>query len=418
MRAGSVLGLLSALAFLALAGAQLQGADPRAVDLPAVADAARASANFERVVSAAIGFLIIAFASTGRFASRRRRLALGAGGLAIATSFAFASHVVAKSGSSFAYQVMIIAHIAMAAFWVGSLLPLFLILGDRERFYASAYLRAFSAIAGIGLLVIFATGAIMAMRLLNDFSELWTSDYGLRFGGKIAFILGLLLVATINRFFWTPRFELNTGKLAAHVARLGDRDFTRDTLRLAWDAQRPVRGLRNMISIDLVLAVGVVALTASLTLDQPPGAMGQMADRGGADRPELEMTGDDYRLTMPMPMPSRRTGRGFKVDIQDNGGAMIKPREATLSAQPLAVDLVPLKWRASADSTGTLSFADVRLPFAGQWQFAVDVLIDDFTTVRFERAIEFVPKSQAETPVVSSAAAQGARPVAAAERLR
>jgi len=38
------------------------------------------------------------------------------------------------------------------------------------------------------------------LRLLNNVSELWTSDYGLRFGGKVALIFGLLFIAMINRF--------------------------------------------------------------------------------------------------------------------------------------------------------------------------------------------------------------------------
>jgi len=200
MRSGSVLGLLSSVPFLVLSGAQLQGADPRAVDLLAVSDAAVVSANFERVVTAAIGFLIVAFATTRRLTSWGRRLALIAGAYEIASSFAFASHVVAKAESTFAYQAMITGHVALGAFWIGSLLPLFLILGNQERFRAGPYLRRFSAIASFGVLVIFATGIIMALQLLNNVSELWTSDYGLRFGGKVALIFGLLFIAMINRF--------------------------------------------------------------------------------------------------------------------------------------------------------------------------------------------------------------------------
>ena len=46
-----------------------------------------------------------------------------------------------------------------------------------------------------------------------------------------------------------------------------------------------------------------------------------------------------------------------------------------------------LDWQTQAD--GTLAFSDLRIPFAGRWHFAIDVLIDDFTTVRFEERIAF-----------------------------
>jgi len=173
-----------------------------------------------------------------------------------------------------------------------------------------------------------------------------------------------------------------------------------------------------MISIDLVLAIGVVTLTASLTLDRPPGTMNQMAAAHDSNNgPTLEMIGDNYRLTMPMPMPSMRAGRGFPIDIGNNTGAVIQPQEATFYAQPLDIDLVPLRWQSSTDASGVLSFTDIRIPFLGQWQFAVDVLIDEFTTVRFEQTIEFQSQTPTENSKVISGTAESTRSIANMESL-
>ena len=107
------------------------------------------------------------------------------------------------------------------------------------------------------------------------------------------------------------------------------------------------------------------------------------------ERPKLELVADDYQLTMPMPLPARRSEHGFLLSVQDRSGTDVQPKEALFSAQPMDVDVLPLRWRSNARADGTLAFSDLRIPFAGRWHFAIDVLIDDFTTVRFEERIAF-----------------------------
>ena len=113
------------------------------------------------------------------------------------------------------------------------------------------------------------------------------------------------------------------------------------------------------------------------------------AMNGADERPSLELVADNYQLTMPMPLPARRSEHGFLLDVHDSSGGKVRPREALFSAQPLDVDVLPLRWRSNALEDGSLSFSDLRIPFAGRWHFAIDVLIDDFTTVRFEERIAF-----------------------------
>ena len=390
MRGSAIYGLIASVPYLLFAGAQLNGADPRSVDLFAIADAIRASADYERVFIGAIGLMVIATISAWTVTHFGARLFLLAGALAIAASFAMASHVVTRAESMLAYRFMIVVHVAFGAFWIGSLIPLFLILGDLKRYRSAPYLRRFSSIAGVGVLVLAGTGIAMANRLLNQVSDLWTSDYGLRFSAKIALITALIFIAFVNRFIMTPGFNRRTGQLAARVGRSPSETLSPETLRLALTAQVHINGIRRLISIDVVLAIGIVGLTASLALDQPSGGMtGMAAMNEPGERPKLELVADDYQLTMPMPLPARRSEQGFMLSVQDGSGTDVQPKEALFSAQPLDVDVLPLRWRSNAQADGTLAFADLRIPFAGRWHFAIDVLIDDFTTVRFEERIAF-----------------------------
>ncbi len=390
IRGSAVYGLIASAPYLLLTGAQLNGADPRSVDLVAIADAIRASADYERVFVAAIGLTVIATISAWTVTHVGARLILLAGALAIAASFALASHVVTRAESMLAYRSMIVVHVLFGAFWIGSLIPLFIILGDLKRYRSGPILRRFSSIAGIGIIFLAATGIVMAARLLTGFSDLWTTDYGLRFSGKIALITALIFIAFFNRLILTPGFNRETGQLAKKVGRSPSGPFSAETLKLALSAQMQIDGMRRMISVDIVLAIGIVGMTASLALDKPSGDMAGMREMNGpGERPSLELVADNYQLTMPMPLPARRSEHGFLLDVHDSSGDKVRPKEALFSAQPLDVDVLPLRWRSNALEDGSLSFSDLRIPFAGRWHFAIDVLIDDFTTVRFEERIAF-----------------------------
>ena len=269
LRGGAMFGLLSAVPFLALSAVQLQGADPRAIDLVALRDAAFVGANFDRLMIALPAFVVIYMTSLTAELHWARRVVFFVAATGLASSFAMASHVTAMSDSKLAAQAIITAHIAFGAFWIGSLLPLFIILGHEERFLAVPYFRRFSAIAGIGIVVIAATGGVVIWRLFQDPSEILTSDYGKILGAKIALIAGLLLIAAFNRFVWTPRFVERTRRLAALMARQRDSGYDSETVKLALEAQGPVRSLRRSILFDMILAIGVAAATAGLSFFPP-----------------------------------------------------------------------------------------------------------------------------------------------------
>ncbi|MCY4590446.1 MAG: CopD family protein [Alphaproteobacteria bacterium] len=137
-------------------------------------------------------------------------------------------------------RMLLLLHLAAAAFWIGILLPLRHMLNDPGTHALAAMLgTGFGAIAQVAVPALVVAGAVMAWRLLGHPSALITTGYGVTLLVKLGAVAGLLTAGAVNRFRFVP------------ALRTGDRTAA--------------RGLRRSIAVETILVCLVLMATAVLT---------------------------------------------------------------------------------------------------------------------------------------------------------
>jgi len=152
-----------------------------------------------------------------------------------------------------------IAHLLAAAAWLGALAALGLLLASAKRLrtkedVAAAHraLEGFSVAGTLIVGIIVATGLVNAWLLVgpDQVQELGDTLYGRLLVAKLALFLGMVLLASINRYRLTPALAA-----AAH------------------DPRAVIGALRRSLAFETAAAVSILALVAWLGTLMPPTAM-------------------------------------------------------------------------------------------------------------------------------------------------
>ena len=173
------------------------------------------------------------------------------GGLGYLILLSMISHAGSVPGSFWAVASDFI-HLLAAAVWVGMLLQLALVfvwsrrgLAEEVRARAlSIYLKRFSAIAAASLILVLATGAANAAVELSRPEDLVVTTYGWFLTAKLAVIVSLLLVTSLNALVLCPA-------LIARAVEEGGGDRLR-------------RLFTRLVVLEVSIAVGVLLITALL----------------------------------------------------------------------------------------------------------------------------------------------------------
>ena len=198
--AGACLAVLTAVNALPLQGADEQGLGVHgagaasAVDLPLLRG--EVVVLVLQVVGLAAGLLLL----------RRHRWLSTAGAVLAVTSPAWVGHS-RSAGPSLLVVPADVLHLLAGAVWFGGLLGLGLTLGAlRERPpEAAAVLSRFSTIAASVLVVLTATGAIAAWRIVGSWSGLVHTGYGQLLLVKVTVAAVAAAIAGFNRWRLLPR---------------------------------------------------------------------------------------------------------------------------------------------------------------------------------------------------------------------
>ena len=166
----------------------------------------------------------------------RLRLAL-AGVLLIAGSFSLMGHTAAGD-QRWIPGGLLVLHVLAAAFWFGSLVPLYIALGRESLSDSGLLIERFSSIAVRIVPLIFLAGVGMAIFLLPSLGSL-ASPYGLFLIAKMLVFAVLMGIACLNRF------RLGPAVASGHVPSLVY--------------------LRRCVAIEVWLIAVVVAVTAAMT---------------------------------------------------------------------------------------------------------------------------------------------------------
>jgi copper resistance protein D len=151
----------------------------------------------------------------GPVASGRALAALGS--LLTVTSFLLTGHTVAHR-ERLLLASLLFAHLAIVAFWFGSLRPLRRLALNAAPAEAARVIAAFSAAALWLVPLIAVTGAAMAVLLLPDLAALGR-PYGVLLLGKVGLFATLLGLAALNRQRLLPALARAEAGAAARLGR-------------------------------------------------------------------------------------------------------------------------------------------------------------------------------------------------------
>ena len=161
-----------------------------------------------------------------------------AGGLAALWSFTGVGHV-ADAGALW-LEMLLLLHLAGAAFWIGILSPLRALAGDPEGLSLAASLgHRFGRVATVTVPLLIAAGIVMAWQLLGGLGALLATGYGLTLLAKTGAVACLLAAAAANKLRFVP------------AMRAGDRSGT--------------AALRRSIAVEWAAVCLVLLATAALT---------------------------------------------------------------------------------------------------------------------------------------------------------
>ena len=166
----------------------------------------------------------------------RERLAV-AGALLIAGSFSFMGHTSA-SDPRWLPGGLLLVHVLAAAFWFGSLIPLYIACGRESLSDAGQMIERFSLIAVRTVPLIFLAGLGLAVLLLPSLASLG-SPYGLLLIAKVLVFAMLMVLACLNKYRLGP--AVASGHAPALIL------------------------LRRCVAIETCLIAVVLAVTATMT---------------------------------------------------------------------------------------------------------------------------------------------------------
>lgn len=127
-----------------------------------------------------------------------------AGALAVAASYAAMGHTTLYQ-PRLALAALVVVHLLALSFWVGSLLPLAR-EAARGRPQAAALIADWSRLARGVVLVVLATGALLAVLLVRRADLLFATAYGWALAVKLALVLAMLALALRHAWVLLPSF--------------------------------------------------------------------------------------------------------------------------------------------------------------------------------------------------------------------
>jgi copper transport protein len=337
-----VLAMIAAL--LSLAGAVLFVLAERSTVGVSMNDLLRSDAGRPLVwllvsVLAADALAVIA---TARRQWRPVLWAAGAAGAVAMLIRATGSHAAAAQ-PAWTQETLQWLHFLSAGAWIGGILLLVLLLRERREQPAPvAEARRFSNVATVAVGVLLVTGSFRAVRELGGVKELahlFSSGYGTVLTVKVLVAIGLISLGAVNR--------------------------QRSIPRLADDA----RPLRRLASMEVVAAVGVLALTATLTGLAPA----RTTPEGAPAAQSVTVSGSDFATTVRVSLevaPGTPGANDFTAHVVDfDTGAAVEAdeeslRAATVTRPDVAASTVPL---THDQATGAWTAHATAISFPGTW---------------------------------------------------
>ncbi len=375
-RLSAMTGIAAAAALLnlGLAGALLTGRPPAALADPEAWRAALSSTSGTSAGIALAGLALLALGLSNRLANRLRagrRALLLAGALAAVGALAATGHAATAPPRGLAAPLVVL-HGLTAAFWLGSLGPLRVILRHAPSVESARLFRRFShgAIAAVAVLTL--AGAGLSVLQIVDPATVAGTAYGQIWLVKMVGVAALLGLASVNRLRLTP--GLAAGPRAGR--------------------ERAQRLLALSIATETVLMAVLLLLTAGLGTTPPPRTLGSASGQSALGRPSAEAAGGYTSAVLAKERqavitidPARPGMNRLTLHLAQPDGFPFDPKELTVALSLPSAGIEPITRRPARIGDGAYRLDGLALPVAGRWEVRIDALIDDFEKVVFRATL-------------------------------
>jgi copper transport protein len=335
-RAGLVVGAASAAAAVLVQGPYIAG-----VSMTRVFDTRLLQETLGTPFGSASTWRLALYGILGVLAWRLPRILTGpaswlvpAGIAATAVTIAAAGHGAASGPIGLGIDAL---HALTAGLWVGGLFA----LAALGRSVEPRALQQFSTLAVASVLILVGTGTLNSLRHLTAVEELWQTRYGLTLMIKLILVAATLAAAAVSR------------------------------LRL-----RQHRVPRRSVRIEAALTVGILAVTALLSMTAPPPQAHAPTSHAGHDagpvNDAVQMSlGDEGDAALAV-SPATTTGSHLHLVLTDANGQRLSATRVTLKVANPGRNIAPIPVRMNKrDGVWVASY---RFPFPGTWKaiFTVD----------------------------------------------
>ena len=363
---GLALSIASGAAWLVLTAAAMSGQSVAEALAPDVLWTVLSQTTF------GIGWLVRFVLACGLAAAFVRLLAadtdkplwLEMAALAMAVAFvgslAWAGHAIGGQGfEGVLHPAADALHLIAAAFWLGTLVPLALLLGSAaDDAGALATMRAatlrFSSLGLAAVGTLLASGIVNTWYLVGSIGALLGTDYGRLVLVKIALFLLMVAVAAVNRLRLTP--QLVDDRRAALI----------ETAR---------RQLRRNAAIEASLGALVIAVVAVLGV-LPPGShdhpVSELAIPVDASFQHIHT---EQGMADVVIEPGRVGTAAAKIHLSNDEGDTLDAREVMLRLTAPTSASQPMTYVAARIDNDNWQADGVVLTEPGDWSIEVDALL-------------------------------------------
>jgi copper transport protein len=283
-------------------------------------------------------------------------------GLGVLATYGGTGHAAAGSQPTLAL-LSDSAHLSAVSIWVGGLVMLTAcLLPSRRSAEMAAALPRFSRIALGCVGVIVATGTYQTWREVGTIPALWSTGYGKLLLAKISSFLLLVCLGNLGRLAIRRRYLAPVAHALSteHSAVVGQSE-----------EDRVVRRLRRSVGLEVLIATGVLAVTAVLvstaparaTYVKPFSSTVRLAAGGTA---QVSMT------------PAKQGANTVHVYVFDAAGKLRDAQDVSLTAALPSAQIGPLPVSLVKLAPGHYQSTGLSLPQPGRWQLVVRVRTSEF----------------------------------------
>ncbi|TGS19364.1 copper resistance protein CopC [Mesorhizobium sp. M2E.F.Ca.ET.209.01.1.1] len=284
-----------------------------------------------------------------------RKLSASAALLGVGAALAASGHASAAE-PQWLTRPLVFLHGTAIAFWAGSLAPLGLAL-RREPAEAKVFLRRFSRAILPVVIVLAASGIVLAIIQMQEPAALINTSYGRLLLLKLALLLFVFTLAAVNR--WT---------LTA-PAQAGDTEVQRRLVR--------------SIGIEVVIVLAIFGVAAGWRFTPPPRALAIAAAQPVSIHIHTLEAMADLSIT-----PGHAGEVAASMVIMTGDFGPLDAKQVTLVLSKPDSGIEPIKRPATKPGDGTWRVDNLVIPIPGRWNARLDILVSDFEMVMIEAPID------------------------------